>query len=420
MTGIDEPNTKDDLEATARILLAHLGAAMIATGQAAHEIESELIEVADRLGYPQLQVAVTPTGLILSLRSGDPATYESVTASVRLDQAGEVRRIRHQLVSHELEGTDALEQLSTLRARPLRYSLWVVRLAWVMMSLGITLILQPGWANAALVVVCSVVVYALMAVAKQARVLASLLPTVAAFVVTTIVFVAAGKGWIEGPLRTLLPPLAPLLPGALIVTGMSELAAGHMQAGTSRLSYGFVQLGLFAVGLIAATTVLQVPTEMMSNVRIDNIGWWAAPMGLLLIALGICLMESVDLSLAPWVLLVLLAAFGAQLGGHALGSAAIGGFFGAIAASLGASLVERIRPQTARLVLFLPAFWLLVPGSLGLIGVTTLVADPSRAIETGLEVATVICTIALGLLVGSSVGLALRGRQVLNLKDSAK
>ena len=411
MTGIEEPNKTDDPEATVRILLAHLGAAMIATGQAAHEIESELIEVANRLGYPQIQVAVSPTGLILSLRSGNPAAYESVTASVRLDQTGEVRRIRHQLVSHELEPADALGQLSTLRARPLRYSLWIVRLAWVMMSLGIALILQPGWANAALVIVCSVVVYALMAVAKQARVLASLMPTMAAFVVTIIVFAAAGAGWIEGPLRTLLPPLAPLLPGALIVTGMSELAAGHMQAGTSRLSYGFVQLGLFAVGLIAATTVLQVPTEMMSNVRIDNIGWWAAPLGLLLIALGICLMESVELTLAPWVLLVLLMAFGAQLSGQALGSAAIGGFFGAIAASLGASLVERIRPQTARLVLFLPAFWLLVPGSLGLIGVTTLVADPSRAIETGLEVATVICTIALGLLVGSSMGLALRGRQ---------
>ena len=74
-------------------------------------------------------------------------------------------------------------------------------------------------------------------------------------------------------MRTLLPPLAQLLPGALIVTGMSELAVGHMQAGTSRLSYGFVQLGLFAVGLNAATTVMQVPTETMSNVRIDNIGW---------------------------------------------------------------------------------------------------------------------------------------------------
>ena len=36
---------------------------MIATGQAAHEIEQELVEVADLLGYPQIQVAVTPTVL---------------------------------------------------------------------------------------------------------------------------------------------------------------------------------------------------------------------------------------------------------------------------------------------------------------------------------------------------------------------
>lgn len=383
---------------------------MIATGQAAHEIEQELVEVAERLGYPQLQVSVSPTGLIVALRSGDPATFESVSGGVRLDQAGEVRRVRHQLMSHELTPADALEQLSTLRARPERYPTWLIRLAWIMLSFGIALILQPGWANAALVILCSVVVYALMGLAKQARVLATLLPTVATFVVTLIVFMAAMSDWIDGPLRTLLPPLAPLLPGALIVTGMSELAAGHMQAGTARLSYGFVQLGLFAVGLLAATALLQVPTDMMGNIRIDDIGWWAAPAGLILVALGICLMESVELSLAPWVLLVLLMAFGAQIGGQALGSAAIGGFFGAIAASLGASLVERLRPQTARLVLFLPAFWLLVPGSLGLIGVTTLVADPSRAIESGLEVATVICAIALGLLVGSSLDVAVRAR----------
>lgn len=394
----------DKVDATSRIVLAQLGAAMIATGQAAHEIEIDLAKVATGLGYPDIQVAAGPTGLILSLRSGEPATYESVTAPVRLDQVSEVQRIRRQLMSRELHPDDARAQLSTLRARPARYPSWLVSVAWVMVSLGIALILQPGWANAALVFVCSIVVYGLLTLAGVARVMARLLPTVAAFIVTIIVYSAAEWGWVEGPLRTLLPPLAPLLPGALIVTGMSELAAGHMQAGTSRLSYGIIQLGLFAVGLIAATTVLQVPAELMTNVRINDMGWWAAPLGLLLIAPGLCLMESIELSEVPWILVVLLAAFGAQLGGQALGSAAIGGFFGAIAASLGAVVVERFRPTSTRLVLFLPAFWLLVPGSLGLLGVTTLVADPARAVETGLEVATVVCTIALGLLVGSSLG----------------
>lgn len=399
------------VDATSRLVLAQLGAAMIATGQAAHEIEMDLAKVANSLGYPDIQVAAAPTGLILALRSGEAATYESVTAPVRLDQVSEIQRIRHQLISQELHPDQAREQLATLRAKPPLYPSWVVCVAWVMISLGIALILQPGWANALVVLVCSGVVYGLLTLARRARVMARLLPTVAAFIVTTIVYTAAELGWIEGPLRTLLPPLAPLLPGALIVTGMSELAAGHMQAGTSRLSYGIIQLGLFAVGLLAATTVLHVPVELMTNVRVDTMGWWAAPLGLLLIAPGLCLMESIELSMVPWILLVLLAAFGAQLSGHALGSAAIGGFFGAIAASLGASLVERLRPKSSRMVLFLPAFWLLVPGSLGLLGVTTLVADPSQAIETGLEVATVVCTIALGLLVGSSLGAASEGKR---------
>lgn len=407
---MDEPVEGDDREASARILLTHLGAAMIATGQPVHEIEEELAEVGVQLGYSRIQVGVAPTGLLLSLRSGDPATYESVAAPLRLDQASEVRRIRHQLIFDELDPAKALGQLSTLRARPERYPRWVIFLGWVTVSLGIALILQPGWSNAAVATGCSAVIYGLLTLGRRVRVLASLLPTVTAFVATVMVFATANAGWIDGPLRTVLPPLAPLLPGALIVTGMSELAAGHMQAGASRLIYGIVQLGLFAVGLIAATAVLHVPAELMTNVRVDEIGWWAAPVGLLFIALGICLMESVELSMAPWVLLVLLMAFGAQLGGHALGSVALGGFVGAVAASLGATLVELMRPQSARLVVFLPAFWLLVPGSLGLISVTTLVADPGHSVENGLGVVAAICAIALGLLVGSSVGHALRSR----------
>ena len=101
-----------------------------------------------------------------------------------------------------------------------------------------------------------------------------------------------------------------MLPGALIVTGTSELAAGHMQAGTSRLACGTVQLAFFAAGPIAATVALGVPAERMANVRVDELGPWAAPAGLLLLA------------------------FGAQWGGHALGSAAAGGFPGAIAFGL--------------------------------------------------------------------------------------
>jgi uncharacterized membrane protein YjjB (DUF3815 family) len=145
-------------------------------------------------------------------------------------------------------------------------------------------------------------------------------------------------------------------------------------------------------------------------VRVDELGWWGPPVGLLLIAIGIVLMESVPARMLPWVLLVLLLAYGAQVLGQSLGSVGLGGFLGAVAASLGATLVELRRPRLARLVLFLPAFWLLVPGSLGLVGVSQLVLDATSAVEAVLGVGALIIAIALGLLVGTALADALRSR----------
>jgi uncharacterized membrane protein YjjB (DUF3815 family) len=278
------------------------------------------------------------------------------------------------------------------------------------LAVGIALILQPGWVNVAAAAVGAVIVFVLVQLAERYQVVKALLPTLAAFVVSLAVFGAANAGLLEGPLRTVLPPLAVLLPGALVVNGMSELAAGHMQAGSARLTYGLVQLGLFALGLLMATALLRVPSATLTNLRVDEIGWSGAPVGLLLIGLSICLMEGVPLRMQGWVLLVLSLAFGAQVAGQQLGSIGLGGFLGAIAASLGASVVELRRPQLARLVLFLPAFWLLVPGSLGLVGVTELAAGRESATDVALGVLGVVIAISLGLLVGSSLGSSLRGQ----------
>ena len=105
-----------------------------------------------------------------------------------------------------------------------------------------------------------------------------------------------------------------------------------------------------------------------------------------MIGVGITLMESVPVRLAPWVLGVLVVTFLAQLGGQRLGSPALGSFLGAIAASLGASTAELVHRRLPRLVVFLPSFWLLVPGSLGLIGVSEVAIVPGGGSDRGLDV----------------------------------
>ena len=391
-----------------RLLLTYLAVAMVATGQPVHEIDEELAVVGRHLGHPDVQVAAGPTSVTLALAGGQPATVETVNGPLRLDQAAEVRWIRQQLLTDEIDGPQALARLTSLRGRPERYPRWLSALAWVIASVGIGLILQPGAVNVALTAVGSALVLGLARLSARVRALATLLPSVAAFVVACLVFAVASAGLVDGALRTLLPPLAILLPGAILVTGLSEIAAGAMVAGVSRVGYGVVQLLLFVLGILAAAALLRVPPEALSNIRVDDLGWWALPLGLLLVSVGLCLMESVRLSLMPWVIVVLLAAFGAQVLGQQLYAAPLGGFLGGVAASFAAAVVELLRPQLPRLVLFLPAFWMLVPGSLGLLSVTELALGPSPGASAGFAVVELVGAIALGLLVGSVLARSLR------------
>jgi uncharacterized membrane protein YjjP (DUF1212 family) len=404
-----ESTPADPSDLQVRRLFVALAAAMVATGQPVSDIEDEVVEVASRLGYPDAQVAAGPTGVTVSVGSGEPATYEGVKGSLRLDQAAEVRTIRYRLVEGSLTVEQATGALLALSTQPARYPVWLANLGWVGITVGIALILQPGLANVAFAVVGGAVVVALFRLSQRFRLISTLLPTLAAFVLACLVFAAVDAGLLEGPLRTLLPPLAVLLPGALIVTAMSELASGDMVAGTSRLAFGIVQLLLFTLGIVAAARLFDVPTAALTNQRVDELGWWAAPLGLALITVGIGLLESPSLRLLPFIGVNLVLAFGAQSFGQALSGPVLGSFAGALAASLGASAVEAVKPTLPRLVVFLPSFWLLVPGSLGLLSTTQLAVDPAGSTEAALSVLGVVTAIALGLLVGAALAQSVRG-----------
>ncbi len=392
-----------------RRLLAVLGAAMVGTGQAVHEVEDELSLVALRMGYPDAQIGVQPTGLTVALAPGETATFESISDTLGLDQADEVRTLLHRLLIRKLDPDDALRQLTELSSRPPRYPTWLVGLGWVGFSVGIGLILQPDPISLAVNAVCAIIVWILVRVSQRIAFVRKVLPTLAAFAVACLVFTADHFELLDAPLRTILAPLAILLPGSALVTGISELAAGAMVAGVSRIGYGVVRLLLFAAGIVAAVALFQVPPSDLNDVRVNTLGWWSAPVGLLLIGVGVSLMQGVKERLMLWITLNVAVAFLAQTIGQHFGGAPLGGFLAAGAATLGASLIEMIRPKLTRMVVFLPAFYLLVPGSLGLLSVTQLAVDSGGLAATGFAITQLIVAIALGLLFGAAAAQSVRG-----------
>ena len=95
------------------------------------------------------------------------------------------------------------------------------------------------------------------------------------------------------------------------------------------------------------------------------------------------------------MLVVLYAAWTGQVVGNALFGGCASGFVGAVVMTFVAYLLARLRSTMPVYAMVLPGFWLLVPGSLGLIGLTTFGASGDVFAVVGS-----IASVALGVLCG--------------------
>jgi uncharacterized membrane protein YjjB (DUF3815 family) len=232
-----------------------------------------------------------------------------------------------------------------------------------------------------------------------------ILPVVAAFAVSALTFVFAARGWVEIDLRAMIAPLITFLPGAALTMAVVELTAGEMVAGSSRLVAGSVQLVLLAFGIVAGARVVEhaASRQLVSEPQ-NLLGAWAPWLGVLVFGLGIFVVSSAPPGSLRWLLVVLYAAWLGQVAGNVVFGGQLSGFFGALVMTPVAYLVAAQRTGPPVLVTFLPAFWLLVPGALGLIGVTESIGGrPTAGLASFLGALTAIISIALGILCGGAL-----------------
>jgi uncharacterized membrane protein YjjB (DUF3815 family) len=162
---------------------------------------------------------------------------------------------------------------------------------------------------------------------------------------------------------------------------------------------------LLAFGIVAGVGLVGLPSEkVLHDQRVELLGGWAPWLGVLVFGVAASLYFSAPKGALPWLMVVLLAAWVGQLFGNLLFGAEISGFFGALAMTPIALAISRLPNGPPSQVTFLPAFWLLVPGALGLIGVTELVGNPATAsIGTLVKPIGSVISIALGVLGGVSI-----------------
>ena len=262
---------------------------------------------------------------------------------------------------------------------------------------------MPTLTNLAAAAVLGVIVGTLKNINRDQPILAAPLSVVAAGLVSTLVFLAVKYGLPVEPRYALVPPLVTFLPGAMLAFSLVELTFGDMISGSSRLSTGIVQLLLLAFGLTAgALFVGYSPDNLLDGSREIAVPLWKAAIGVIVFGVGVYIHYSAPRNSLVWLLLVLIVAFAAQWVAALFVGPEISGFFGMLAATpLGNVIQNRFRGPPS-MVTFLPSFWLLVPGALGLASVKRLLTD-SAGLDGLVTVVFAFTAIALGTLVGESL-----------------
>jgi uncharacterized membrane protein YjjP (DUF1212 family)/uncharacterized membrane protein YjjB (DUF3815 family) len=387
-----------------RHLIVQLGTAMVAAGDAVDVIEASLRRIVAAYGVTGAEIALLPTSLFVQTGTGDSALVQfssQVAPPLRLDQIDGLYRLVGKLERAEVSVSAGLDKLACLYTRQQAVG-WPLRTAGhAVLTAGLVLLIHPTLTG----MLAALVLGLLIGLLKLVRIptAALILPVIASFLTGVAVLEAAGHLHIDNPIRLLVAPLVTFLPGGMLAIATMEIAAGQMVSGASRLVNGFVQLALLAFGIVAAGALVRASPADYVDHRVAGLGAWAAWAGVVVFAVGIWLHFSAPIRSLPWMLLILYIAFAAQAVGDALFDGQISGFFGAVAMTPVVFWVERLPGGPPKLVTFLPAFWLLVPGATGLIGITQIVGNGPGTASRGLSDALItIMSISLGVLIGTA------------------
>jgi uncharacterized membrane protein YjjP (DUF1212 family) len=389
-----------------REFVVRLGGSMVAAGDSIDSVHRTLTTIADAYDQHDFEFFVLPTGLFVESGAAETArvhlSAEKHRTRLRFDQIASLYELVHRAEAGAVDPLDGLRELHDIARSPQPHRAIVRVLGHGVLTAGLALLLQPTLGGLAAAFVLGLLV-GLLKVPRLAT-LDLIFPVVASFVVASIVFaISYWSGFGDNPLRVLIAPLVTFLPGGVLTTATVELAAGEMVAGASRLVTGIVQLLLLAFGIVAAASLVGIGDGALIDDPISGLGWWAPWVGVCLIAVGDVWHFSAPRRSALWILLVLAVAYAGQTVGAALFGAQLSGFFGALAMAPLVLWIDSRPNGPPSMVTFLPAFWLLVPGALGLIGVTQLASDAS---DLGYEdlgtTVTSIVAIALGVLIGSA------------------
>jgi uncharacterized membrane protein YjjB (DUF3815 family) len=240
-------------------------------------------------------------------------------------------------------------------------------------------------------------------VAGQNGGLGRIFEPLSAFVASAAAALLAAMGAELSVLLATLAGVIILIPGLTITTAMTELSTRHLASGTARLMGAMVMLmgitfgiafGNKAVGLALGTPPMIDPVALPA---------WTLLVALMIAPFAFAVLLKAEKRDMLWILAAgVLAYTGATVGARLLGPE-LGAFGGALLTGIGSQWYSRITNRPSQITL-VPGLLLLVPGSIGLRSLTSMMdQDVLLGVDGIFRMALIAVSLVSGILIARIV-----------------
>jgi uncharacterized membrane protein YjjP (DUF1212 family) len=389
-------------------LIVKVGTEARAYGASAPRVGDYLARLAGRFGLRAGSLAWPHHMLFVLQDPTDGSQRVDVerlaSPGVALDKLARVGAVVDSVVGRSISTEQAVGQLDDIAHAPPPWGRASIALSYGVIGLGIAVLLNGSWLDAALGAGLAVVVYGLVLLSGRfGSRWASWLPMLTAFVPAAVATIV--RHWhpqVSGLVVT-VAAVAILLPGYSVSVGIGELVEGHVISGWTNLLSGLVYLAQQVLGAWLGTVVvlsfLDAPPAPAVVPIPDAWLWLFMP---LLIA-GLCVVFQTSKRDFLWASVSCALAYATSLVADNLWNDDLGTLSAAATTAVFANLwAARTRRPTS--IVLVPALVVLVSGSLGFQGLAAIAEGQTAVgVQQVVQMLAVAVMITAGLFIGNTI-----------------
>ena len=380
----DDPTSGSEQEIVPT-MLAEIATAL---GRCTYPVSQSRVLVekaADAYGYKSGVIALLPTLSIVGNRQTGGIAMQELTGSYRFDQIASAQAEVAVACSGTKPPEDVLRSLRAIPNQTPLFPTWLRILGYGATALGFACLFQMTFQSLAIAAMLGILVGVALLWGNPGRQVSALMPVVLTFASAVVVSVVAVWANIPDPARLAVIPVLALIPGAALATSVIELFSGDMTAGSSRLIYAIMLLLSITFAFTLAVQLVGAGENGLTDVTAQTAPPWVVWLGVVIF--GLLVFSHLVLNLCQTVMTPPLSA----------------GVTIALALIVAWVLNDRTGTGPVSLVLFLPTFWMIVPGSTGFVALTGVVEKNQDLSDLGLQVALTVVSMSVGIMIASLI-----------------